>query len=255
MLANFEFNIDGPNVRPDTVRARELLSLLMKLESALSVTARSSGAGDESLHISLVDVRGGNGASAYGDKAIFAADEAMTRAAKKVSDAINDQDSSLIPPQAVFTLLDMHKAASKRDWSIGLRNGTFAAIMEPHKDVFRDAVFRGKTSIFAHLTSVGGRKPTAHIRLQGGQKITADVQTVALAQRLGAYLYRDMVLIGEAAWSVKDMSIRKFRIEAIGSYDADNADPLGAFEEIRKITGDVWQGVDPDEYINDLRKE
>lgn len=249
MLSEIEFKIDGQNVKPATVRARDLLALLTKLESALAATAKWNGASEEELHISLVDVRDGS------DRLIFAADDTMTAAAKTVSDAINQEDGSLLPPQAVFSLLDMHKAATKRAWSLGLHNGTFAATMEPGKEVFRTAVFKGQTTLFAQLTSVGGRKPTAHLILNNFQKLTAEVRSISLAKELGRHLYRNVTLIGEACWSAKDMRLRRFRIEELGDFEDDEADPLEAFEFLRKAVGDKWEGVDPDEYISDLRKD
>jgi hypothetical protein len=248
-LMRFTFLIEGANVRPETVKARDLMELLRSFESALTETARGSGADPQTLHFSLVGVAPGS------NRLDIAVDLASERAAALVAEAVERKESDLLPQPAIFHLIALQKKAHARDWRIHFHNGHFGATIQPDDKLFANAHFQGQTRLFAQILKVGGPRPRAQLLLTDKSKLAATVDGRELAQRLGRFLYKWVTLEGIARWSAKTFLIREFKITALGEYQDDEADPVAAFDALRTAAAGKWNDVDPDEYVHELRDD
>lgn len=244
-------SIGGEGVTPRAIRLRDLIELLSDLERALMATAGASAKlrkiDPDEFSISLV------GLEAQLAQLHLSTSNRIQAAANRISEAIDKKSSIELPQVAAESITEMHRRASLRKWSITINNGSFSSTMTPTAPVFSDALITGTTSILGTVFSVGGRRPTAKIDIEGGGTITASVDR-ATAKLLAGMLYRTVVLEGEAAWYAKSLELRRFKVRSVGKFDDERANAHDAFAELRRISGDTWEGVDPDRFVRDQRE-
>jgi hypothetical protein len=247
----FQFSVDGSGLAPDNVRVNDLIELLRAFESAVSATAEMNAKSVESLDLFLVGVRDDGAALdlEIGDYGY--------NAAAICARAVTTGDMSIIPQKARIGLLSIQKRACDHKWTVswGDGNGMPIAVIAPDKELFSNVVVRGTTSLAGAIDRVGGSEfPTAKIVLNNGGQITASVESKTLASRIGELLYDDVIVIGEATWSANDWSLLDFKITDVKPLDK-NTDVLDTITALSNIAGDFWNGIDPDDYIEQLRAD
>ncbi|MBI5153624.1 hypothetical protein HZA57_00170 [Candidatus Poribacteria bacterium] len=84
----------------------------------------------------------------------------------------------------------------------------------------------------------------------GGQLIQAEA-TEALARELGAHLYEEVAVEGEATWNARTWEIENFRV--LGVHPFAPSDPVSAFEQLQQASAGTWDRVDAREYVNAVR--
>jgi len=241
----FEIKIDGQGVAPETVRLRDLHEVLHAFEFAMTLVAGRQS----DLH--LVGIKK---SSAGFDLFV---DPMAYRAAVKCASAIASRDLSPLPERARESLLEIRSKARNKGWTVKISgsNGMPSAEITPDTDFVTDAIISGISTLTATIVRVGGTpRPTAQLQLPNSDRLTATIATEQLATELAQRLYHRVSVEGEAKWSSADWSIVDFKITGIGPFD-DKASLLETINLLRDMSGDIWDDIDPDEYIANLRAE
>lgn len=248
------FKIDGSGVSPETVKLRELFEILFLVEQSLVATAKSAGAKDaDDLAVSLVRISDGS------NEATLAMSPRMYKAAATISHSLANDDFDPLPVQAQASLRQLWGKAKTRAWTFdihpnGKGNGVVQASIKPQHEILRVGDISGPTTLFGEVERAGGSaRPTAWLRLISGENIVAVLKNTALAEELGARLFKVVGLEGEATWDLNDWKIKKFRADRLTEYQ--NTDIVTAFENLATVAGDFWDDVDPNEYVAQLRAD
>jgi hypothetical protein len=251
MAKKIRLTIEGEGVSPETVDLADVVEFLHDIRTAIHSTALSRGAHKSAIRLSLAKVNSGSL-----ELLLTASDQAEAGYNALVL-SVETGDSSLLPQQAVKSVLSMSKKATTRNWTIGLNGaGGRSAKIGPDSLPFTASFMEGRTSLLIHLIRVGGEGArTATVRLPSGDKLTADVSGEGLAKQLGERLYQDFEVVGDATWNSRTLKVVRFKIVDIGPYMESTSDPAAAITELSSSSGDIWHDVNPDEYVRDLRAD
>jgi hypothetical protein len=248
------FTIDGRDVHPDSVSVGDLAYVLDNFERAVKAVATANGDDPESILITLDDIREGSGTYA------LKANNPARAHATTIALAIDQRDSSLLPPNARRYISNVHGRGRTKNWSFGIsgksRNGSdFRAIIRPNTQLFDAARTFGATSVVATVIKAGGEagRRVAELRLADGDYLTAKVASHDLAVELGHCLFKEVELIGRAIWNTDNWRLYKFTITEIGPYRKESSNPALAIEQLREVTGGFWDSINVTQYMNGLR--
>lgn len=250
--SQFRFSIRGPGVQPDTVRLRDLTEVLSLLEATLAHTAKAFGASDkDDLSISLTEISPGS------TDCVVATSDPMFRAATVVTKAVADDNFADIPLAGQSGLRGIWKKGASNGWDfsiIPVGNGVNEAHISHDHEILRPGQISGRTTLYGRCIHTGGEKPTVRLRLLDGTFFTAELRSKEMAQELGQRLYKMVGLDGEAKWSAEEWKLERFRATAITDYQGTE-DTVAAFANLSEAAGDVWDGVDAQGYVQDLRAD
>ena len=236
---------------PETVASGDLAEILRLVERALVETARATNADlPDAPMLSLVGITGRSNALAC------AVDPALLSAVSTVTRSIADSQFSILPPIAQRQLHELHKIAVRKHWSFGFdESGTVEltpALISPDVPIPELPIAQGETTVYGEILRVGGKRSRVQLRLISGGVLTAEV-TRPLAKQLASQLYTEVGLVGEAVWDREDFQMVSFRVTRVLSY---HETPITeAFQSLYDCGGDAWKGVDPDNYVREVRGE
>jgi hypothetical protein len=253
MNNSFEIKIDGSGVTPQTVRARDILELVVSLETAIASAAEhfvSHNISDAGLELHLSDI--GDGVARYQ----LSTGELGYRAASRCTRAIAENDLSWLPPRARDGILAIAAKSRSHNWTIRISDGDGmqAATIRPETEFAVKPRLSGFTNTQAYVVRVGGMKPSAQLQLADGRQITASIANQELATRLSGYLYKTVSVDGQATWTGDDLALTELQITDIGTFD-DAADIVDTLRHLASIAGGHWDHVDAEEYIREMRSE
>lgn len=249
MSNKIALTINGEGVSPETVPIADLIHILSQFSTALKATAESQGTLPRNINISLVDIRDGS------DELTLHTDAKTHKHAQRIVDSLSSGDASGLPAKARNSLQNLWSRLNSRKWDVEVsRNGkSTAATIRHDKPLFGSTTTAGTTSVVAYIIRAGGDDPTVAIKLQTGERLTAAVESRDLAQSLGKLLYKNVELIGEAMWATADFKMLTFRVTEIGKYVQEQSDPAATLETLSRLSGGLWDEIDPDEYLSDMR--
>ena len=264
MAANeFQLQIVGQDVTPQSVVVDDLTEVVRALSGALDAIASDSKANEDDVLLALVGVEGAPGR----DKLTLFASRESLESARRLVRSLNAAKQESLP----------HKARSclRKIWHVIYRNGWDAcefssngsdignARITRDNELFPEiGTFRGDTVIYGEVIRAGGEgRRTAKIRLLDGSWLTASLKTKELAQQLGERLYQTVGLKGEAIWQLEKKELQQFRADVLTEYtDRDDgaSSPRSitqAFNDLSEAAGNRWDHVDPEEFVREQRRD
>lgn len=250
--SNFDLEITGEGVLPDTTRAGELAELLQNIEKAITETAKSQDVEIvEEAVVSLVGIEEGS------NKLTIAIAAVVVPAASMLSQAVASNKYERIPPAAHEAIHQVSNQAIKKKWSvkfkeqraINMKAATICAD-SPVPSPPAPPQISGTTSIYGRCIRVGGVKPKAEIRLGQGGFLHIEISE-EMAKELARSLYEEVCLEGEATWRTDDWKIERFKATKVTSFR--KTDPLEAFVRLAEAANGRWDGVDVNKYLEELR--
>lgn len=114
---------------------------------------------------------------------------------------------------------------------------------------------KSATTIYGECVRVGGDTPKAAVRLVTTKKILNIDIDPEVARQLGNRLYDRIGIQGVATLDAATLEMLSFRGETILPYRGKAADPLASILAIAALSGDTWKGVDPTEYVRQMRQD
>lgn len=248
----FNFEIEGRNVTPQTVSARDLFDLISNLESACAVTAKGSGAKEsDDLFVSIIGINSGS------DKLTIAVSDRMFKAAGKISRAIARNDFREIPTPAHGKIRALWKKAHNAEWTLSFRsdgNGIAEASIVPDHEILRPGAMDGRTTLYGVAERVGGAdRQTLQILLLSGERCTIEIKSKELAEEIGKHLHRVIGLEGDATWDIDSWTLSNFKATDYVEYR--DSSPNEAFKALYEVSNGLWDGLNENEYMNEIRSE
>lgn len=254
MTDDVTLTLDGKDVSPETVDARDLAYILENLARAVREVAYAAGDSPESVQMSLTSVV--TGSSGY----TFTANNPGRAHTATVVSAIELGDGTALPFKARKCLSAIHGRIRKHNWTLEIAGKTqsghpYRTLIRPKARLFDAPRIWGDTSILATIIKAGGEsgRRIAEIRMTDGSHFTAKVSTVDLAKRLGKLLYEQVELHGKAIWNAESNLLDTFTITSIGPYRKDASNPPLALEQLSKLTQGHWDTIDVASYLKELR--
>jgi hypothetical protein len=247
-----EIRMIGPDVAPETVRASDLADFLIHFERAVLAAANTPDepALEEAL-VSLVGVDEGS------NRLRLALASLVVGAAANLTNAIASGDYAGVPFAAQEALFDISRKMTRKGWAIQFtpnsKLGIVPAAISPEHPVPDPASQKvtGTTTIYGRCVRVGGAEPKVVIRPFNSADLLAISVTEALAKQLAKRLYEEVGLEGQAEWRSGDLKLTGFR--AVRMIDYQPTGPVQAFRELAEAAHGRWDGINPVEYVNDLR--
>lgn len=127
--------------------------------------------------------------------------------------------------------------------------------LEAQVPLFHTPEIEGETSLLAYIIRVGGENPpTATIRVDNA-RLTVPIVSQEVAEKLGPSLYRFVELHGKATWRASDWELTDFRILDVGPYREDKSNPRAALDELAAASDSIWDSIDPNEFVRELRED
>ena len=252
-----DVRIRGEGVSPESLPLRDLLEVLRFTLEAVEATAESEGADRDDVRLSLTAVAGGSACPH------LSLSPAAARAAHRFTERLNPERFAELPPRARDRTRDLIEKVRRSGWeSVEFAPGgaaVAAAAVRADTDYPDRLLLRGRTTVFGYNLRPGGegRHRGTKLRLADGSVISAKVRSAKLAKALGALLYENVCLEGEATWDALTGKIVAFRADGLADYRPPRG-AAGAREALRAVaeaSSGWWRDVDPDEFVNDLRAE
>ncbi len=248
-----KLKIEGEGVTPRTLRLSDLIAFLEKVEKAIVSIIKSKVVDedikDEDIIISLIGIE----ESSVALKIDSPDQEIFHKAYDEFTSSIVDRDFKRLPANAEKNIREIIKLARRRNWRVEFyrdRNLP-SAVITPQTELFTiEETWSGETTLYGQVERVGGREPKVRVRLIDGETITIDTN-IEIAKELGRKLYSEVALEGEAIWN-KLGQIVHFKINRIVPFEDKGV--LNAFKELQTIAGSFWEGVNPEEEIEALRR-
>ena len=250
----FDVELHGPNVSPETVDVRDLCALISQFETALRAALPLADAVTQSeALLSLVAVSPGS------DRLTFLPSPAGFTALVIIGTALAAADFSELPLPAHEACAAVSKAVVARDWTLritGAKIGQKQPIeISKHRPVPKPPapiIAEGNTTLYGILIRVGGDTPRATLKPAAANAITVDL-THDQAKDLGRRLYDEIGLHGDARWNRDTHELDSFTVRRVLTYE--KTDILTAFQELAEAAEGRWDGIDAAKFVKNLRSE
>ena len=250
----FDIELHGPNVSPETVDVRNLCALISQFETALRAALPLDNAVTHSQALlSLVAVSPGS------DRLTFVPSPAGFAALSIIGAAVAAADFSELPLPAHDACAVVSKTVVAHDWTLritGAKIGQKQPIeISKHRPVPTPpppTIAEGNTTLYGILIRVGGDSPRATLKPAAGNPITVDL-THDQAKDLGRRLYEEVGLHGDARWNGDTHQLDSFTVRRVLTYE--KTDILAAFQELAEAAEGRWDGIDAAKVVKNLRSE
>lgn len=262
----FRLHLVGKTVRPESVSLGRLTDCLRAVQRLVAATEADTDDQEEDgsdralpdVPLHLLDVQ--RGSAVY---PVYAEDhDSVIERLNLVGKAVHDPEIVAPFRGVVQALDDLSTIARKLDCRIEFRHSKQAdraviATIEPttFADLHGSLYLTGPTSLTAVVERAGGKvKRHCGLRLpqQPRRQLTCQVASDDLVRRLGQSLYQTVTVHGRATWYRHDWTITGMVIESMEEYQETK--PQALLEEMRKVAGPAWSGIDdPQAYLQEVR--
>lgn len=240
--------------------ARELAELLIATEDTISSIAlkRNPGLNPDEIVVGLVQVEN----QSLGLSFASSSPDVVGSAFKEIADSITRRSFAGLPAKSVRGLRVLAEFNNTHNCRAQFWNGETTARqplaeMDVGFELFlpEDHFIRGETVIYGKVERVGGVDPKVRVRLSEHEVVSCRLDE-ALAMELGAHLYTEVGLRGQATWDATDHSLAYFRVDEILPFEnrgaAEAALALkdaaqGAYDAVKDVPGYVRRLREGDE--------
>lgn len=247
-LPRFAIELRGAGVTPESVLFRDVAELLTDIDMALGAVAEVDG---------LIDRRGPAlrlvGVELGSNRCVVALDSRVVPSFARMAQAAATANLASLPHRARQRLEGTARREAARGREVRLvpspEHGIPEALLVPPVD--ESVQVEEVTTLYGRCVRVGGEtRPTAQIRALSGELLTVSV-TQPVVFELGRRLLQDVGLEGVATWAFPESKLVAFEATAVLPFE--DGPILEAFAELAEGAGGVWDGIDADEYVAELR--
>lgn len=245
---------EDDTLRPETLRIRDLAEIASYVEDAVAAATgiRLEHGEDTPVLVSLTGIEGGSA------RLLLTLATSALAATVGIKQALISRDYSRLPMRCQKKLSEMSGYLSARGWQAelaGVSPGR-ALISAAHPVPAPERrTIKSVTTIYGDCVRVGGETPKAGIWLVTTKRILNIDVDPDLARVLGNHLYDCVGITGTATLDAATLDMLAFRGEALLPYRGKAADPLAAVLRIAEGSVGVWEGIDPLEYVRQLRED
>lgn len=255
----FQLKIEGEDVTPYTVDIGDLADVLRALRGIVTAISRDIENEPDDI-LSLVAIGDGS------DKLVLCGSPSTLHATRILTKALATNTTHRLPKPCHAHLRNLWKSTFDNGWDACRFVGNISTIGQGailrSVELFPDALqYRGSTIVYGDCVRVGGEgRKTAQLKLLDGTTLYIKLKTKQLAQEIGKRLYQTVGLSGEAFWAVETNALLEFRADFLTEYSDRNVDGtqrsiVQSLESLAKAAGNRWTDIDPDEFIEEQRRE
>ena len=254
----FQLRFTGGGVKPDVVPARELAELIIATEEAISSIAlqRNPGLNPDEIVVGLVQVEN----KSLGLSFASSAPDVVGSAFNEIADSITRRSFTGLPTKSLRGLRVLAEFNTMHNCRTQFWNGDTDA-REPLAEMDvgferllpEEHFIRGETVIYGKVERVGGVDPKVRVRISEHEVVSCRLNE-ELAIELGAHLYDEVGLRGQATWDAKDHSLAYFRVDEILPFE--NAGAVSAAYALNDAAQGAYDAVnDVPGFVRGLRRE
>jgi hypothetical protein len=268
---DFVIRLVGPGIRPWEVPFRKLARTLQAVQRLLDptdepddeiVTAEMGEDTEcpEAASLTLIGIR--NTSAAY--RVASSDRDYALRILSDTGKSIAHPTTHDWPSNTLSAISDLSEIARSCGCSIEFREmdqkRPFGAVLakigpDTYNEIEGSAFVTGLTSVMGVVERVGGAGDMrCGIRLQEQPRrmVFCNVASTELVRRLGACIYRDVVVSGEATWIRRSWRLKSMNIT--GFEEPKDGSVIAALKKIRDAGGNAWDEVtDPEARIAEMR--
>jgi hypothetical protein len=238
----------GDNIHPQSFSAKELGTLLIKLEDSVKGIAEEQypKSNLDNIFISLVNIKDKSQSLAFA----ALGDEASTQSFLDWGNSINKNTYTNLPEKAYDGLKYLNTLVKRKNCALELvyKNKQLYQIEPSFKFTSIDNIFiKVETELYGKLVKIGGEKTPKLWLEQNDGKVLSFETTIEKAQNLSPQLYSTIGLKGIARWNTITKSISQFKLLDILDYKSGGISD--AFKQLRNISSGVWDKYNTDEDI------
>ncbi len=233
---------------PELMGVGDLAELLQALEqSILSIVQRDSSEAVGAEKMALVAIGAGS------INLAFLLPLSYLPSVSLLGSRIGTGDISDLPDRSRRAVLSLSRWCRMRALTVDVQVGAsrIASITPDLELKFEEAPhIRGTTELYGKVHSVmGGDRPSFKLRLLAGDLLSCACSE-ELARQAGKYLYRKVKAVGIAKNNVSTGEISSFEATALALAEHKVSE---AFEAIRKEYGSVFDSLDVDQFMKQVR--
>lgn len=173
---------------------------------------------------------------------------------QRITKIISQHLFDSLPPEARDALRKIATFTRKNRCVAEFRIGTDEAVLATvDAELFIPAASRLyiRTTLYGRVVNAGGKNPNAHIEtIQGTMVICRG--SLAQVKQLAERLYTNVGIVGNARCDVETLEIEDVEITEILPYE--EVPIADAINELAKLAGYHFAGIDADEYVKALRE-
>ncbi len=251
--STIEIRLAGDDIRPETVRARDVAEIIAAFEQMVAVQVVADypelALDEETITIGLVGIAEGSLQLTLSSQLY----EYTNPVVDKIALALKTKDYSAITNETRKQLNKLAKVARGKQAKIEFRQKQqLLAVIEPTTVVAVTPNLTGNTTLYGIVTRVGGKgKPRVQFESVTGELLylSANRRT---AKQLASRLYEEVGVVGNAVWDPETLEVVDFTVESI--VDRFSAQPLtDVFDQIREQVSQIYDGIDTDEFLSYAR--
>ena len=250
----FTIRLTGDGVRPHLIPASDLAELLVAAEqTVLALAGREHPEAADELIVGLTNIE--DASISFGFTSNHR-EVALSTYSELVSSVENRLFKSL-PGRSLEGLRTLTRFSREHRGHTQFWNGSDTG---PLLDLASDYAIdvpapeyqRGETTLYGKIERVGGVRPRVRLRVSQREVVYGDISEDQ-SRTLGARLYSDTALRGQATWDANDGSVVYFRVDEILDYERGSV--TATFEELRAAAGSAFDRIeDVDLFASRIRE-
>jgi hypothetical protein len=246
--------IQGNELEPTSLRAREVAALITAFEDAVAavVARRSPEIKRETVRISLVAVESGSTVLVFSPNLA-----ALTvPAVRELAGAIQSNTFFDLPVPAVEALREIVSFVKAKNATATLRVGDSDKEMEaaitPDLNVYVTTELTGFTTLYGEVLRLGGLDPKVEFKPVNGRVLYCPASK-EIVLRLREHLYQQVAAHGLAVWDALTLEVTRFDIQDFESFAAGAASE--SLTALREQFGSYFDQIDDvDDWVSAVRR-
>jgi hypothetical protein len=250
--------IQGNDLEPQSLRAREVATLITAFEDAVAavVVRRAPEIKRELVRVSLVAVENGSTVLTFSPNL----QPLTVPAVGELANAIQRNSFFDLPTPAVEALREIVSFMKARNatatLSTGSREEIVEAVITPDLNVYVTTELTGYTTLYGEVLRLGGLDPKVEFKPFNGRVLFCPASK-EIVLRLREHLYQPVAVHGAAVWDALTLEVTKFEIQDFDPFGASAV--TGANHEevaaLREQFGSYFDKIDDvDAWVSAVRR-
>lgn len=249
-----EVKITGREILPGDIRSKDIAEIIISIEKMIIsyISSELPLIKEDEILIGLQEIRKGSIDLLFKPREEISFDTFI-----KISSRLSDRQFHLLPKPTREQLIKIQKLSTKLGSNIEFRSNNGKSVLvykvDQDSEFIDPPIISGETILYGEVIRVGGKNDaTVKLSLDNGEELTCEI-SFDLAKKLGAYLYREVGVIGNARWHSDTLELVSFSIKGITNYRESSSIKEG-ISKLSDIIGRYYEDLDdPTDYFNKLR--
>lgn len=240
---------DVPALSPETTSIPVLIEALHEIDSATRAYAPSELASIKELPIiTLAEIT--HSSLGVGLRSA----EQYQPYIEAFANDFEHQNWDMMPMKAFLSVAKLYKTTKKLGAKLHIQFQEHSIYILPSDPPPKRMAARatGTLALAGQIIQSGGAKPAIDFRMDKDNQIIHGIKvSEEMAKKLGNRLYTPVILRGYATWNTESWEIEEFEFNEV--LEADFTEAEIGLARMRKYLSNVWDDVDVEAYMQDVR--